>query len=139
MLAPLKSASPLAYASLCRTGILPVRFITSSQARCLFYVIIGIGLPQCRSISNITLHSSGFKSQKILYNRIKYFSQSISSTTSGFILIMSSRDRIRKNGDSKSNSQSNIDHLLGRPFSNGSLPRYGGLPQTRPFTPPQKN
>ncbi|HCA94363.1 MAG TPA: hypothetical protein DEP38_06755, partial [Cyanobacteria bacterium UBA9226] len=75
-------------------------------------------------------------------NRLKDSSPSISSTTSGFILIMSNRDRIRKNADRKSNSPSNQDsllqHLLGRPFSNGSLPRYGGLPQTRPFTPPRK-
>ncbi len=58
---------------------------------------------------------------------------------------MSNRDRIRKNTNRKSNSPPNQDsllqHLLGRPFSNGSFPRYGRLAetnslQTRPFTPP---
>ncbi len=107
------------------------------QARCLFYVLRWSKFTRITVASNITLHFSGFKSQKIFYNHVKDCSPSIISTTSGFILIMSNRDRIRKKSTSKSNSQSNIDHLLGRPFSNGSLPRHGGLTQTQPFTPPE--
>ena len=57
------------------------------------------------------------------------------------LIIMSNRDRIRKNSARPSNYGPNIDQFLGRPFADGTFARSGRLEetdflQTRPFTPP---